>query len=150
MPKNRLTVIAALVILAVALLFIAVLLTSSQGERKSRMLVEDFGAQLQQVPLLGADATSTMQEKYERYVTPELLEEWLNNVQLAPGRLTSSPYPARIEIEDVVPQGAGYLITGVIVLETSEGEAGRQKVLIQVVPVDEQYRIAVFQQETQR
>ena len=37
-------------------------------------------------------------EHYGDYVHSELLMEWVNDPQIAPGRLTSSPWPERIEI----------------------------------------------------
>ncbi|HWO07104.1 MAG TPA: hypothetical protein VNM40_00815 [Candidatus Paceibacterota bacterium] len=92
----------------------------------ARMLVENFGRELQNVSLLAQrqQLERDMQNAYGRYVAPDLLAEWLNNPQQAPGRLTSSQWPERIDIQSVEQIGEGpmYYIQGEIVEVTNEGE----------------------------
>lgn len=63
-------------------------------------LVEAFGKKLQMVSLLAPEDVleQSMQENYGDYVSHTLLEQWLKDPINAPGRLTSSPWPDRIEI----------------------------------------------------
>ncbi|MFA6940537.1 MAG: hypothetical protein WCQ54_06070, partial [Clostridiaceae bacterium] len=58
---------------------------------------------LKSVPLLASkDALrKSMEENYGSYVTSPLIEKWINDPQNAPGRLTSSPWPDRIEIQSI-------------------------------------------------
>lgn len=63
-------------------------------------LVEGFGEKLKSVYLTSPPeiVRQDIAENYGDYVQSELLLEWLNDPQKAPGRLTSSPWPERIEI----------------------------------------------------
>lgn len=71
---------------------------SAVGER-----VEAFGEQLKKVSLLGPDDVlkQSIGTHYGELVTPKLLAEWLANPGIAPGRLVSSPWPDRIDINDI-------------------------------------------------
>ena len=57
--------------------------------------VEAFGRQIHRV---SANDPRSIEEHYEKYVSPDLLAEWLAEPSAAPSRLTSSPWPDRIEI----------------------------------------------------
>ncbi|MFA7310185.1 MAG: hypothetical protein WC050_04765 [Candidatus Paceibacterota bacterium] len=86
------------------------------------LTVAQFGKQLQKVPLLGSPETTrvTMESSYGPYVTTELLSVWEANPQNAPGRLTSSPWPDRIEILSVDPQADdSYVVHGMVIEVTS-------------------------------
>ncbi|HOQ09731.1 MAG TPA: copper amine oxidase N-terminal domain-containing protein, partial [Syntrophomonadaceae bacterium] len=63
-------------------------------------LVADFGQRLKNVSLLAPDdvVTKSIKENYAEYVSPELLAQWQKDPANAPGRLTSSPWPERIDI----------------------------------------------------
>ena len=63
-------------------------------------IVERFGQRLKNVSLLGSAAAvrDSIRREFGDLVTPELLQSWLNEPGNAPGRLTSSPWPDRIEI----------------------------------------------------
>jgi hypothetical protein len=71
--------------------------------------------------LAPADMVSqSMQEHYGEYVTPELLAKWQSDPQHAPGRLTSSPWPDRIEISDLTQTAKdSYEVQGQIIEITS-------------------------------
>lgn len=73
---------------------------AESAEAAVRSLVETFGSKLQAVSLLApADMVNkSMQENYGDLVSAALLAEWQSNPQTAPGRVTSSPWPDRIEI----------------------------------------------------
>ncbi len=72
-----------------------------------REVVERFGRALQQVSLLAPDTLLEDQVRthYGPLVTSALLERWLRDPTAAPGRETSSPWPARIDIDSVAPGG---------------------------------------------
>jgi hypothetical protein len=146
MNGNRYTLSAAIAVLIVAVLFVFVLLRPS-GEGEARQTVENFGKELQQVSLLAPDVAAQIETHYGPYVDAGLLASWQADPSQAPGRATSSPYPDHIEIQSVAPQGAGYVVSGEIVEMTSTGEAGREPVVILVVPEDRGYRIAAYQEQ---
>jgi len=74
--------------------------TQNNDEATVNSLVKNFGEKLQLVSLLGPEDVleKSMQENYGEFVSPTLLEQWLKDSINAPGRLTSSPWPDRIEI----------------------------------------------------
>jgi len=88
-------------------------------------LVEDFGKKLQLVSLLAPEDVleESMQESYGEFVSPTLLEQWVKEPISAPGRLTSSPWPDRIEIlsTDKISEGA-YEVKGEIIEIANEND----------------------------
>lgn len=89
-------------------------------ESEIRDLVENFGMRLQNVSLQAPDAAQEIQKQYSEFVTPALLEMWMNDVSKAPGRIVSSPWPDRIEITTLSKEGTDrYELTGFIVEITS-------------------------------
>lgn len=93
-------------------------------EAEIRELVENFGRRLQMVSLLAPDAAQELQKHYSEFVSPALLEIWLNDISKAPGRRVSSPWPDRIEITAMSGEGSDrYAITGLLV-EITSTEAG--------------------------
>lgn len=87
--------------------------------------VEGFGKKLQMVSLLApADIMrQSMQDNYSGYVTPELLAKFQSDPLNAPGRLTSSPLPDRIEVLSTEKISEGlYKVEGKIVEVTTTGE----------------------------
>src|SRR5574342_185687 len=62
-------------------------------EAEVRNLVENVGKRLQGVSLLSPEAAQEMQQQYSEFVSPALLETWMNDVSKAPGRMVSSPWP---------------------------------------------------------
>ena len=101
-------------------------------------VVERFGQQLMRVDLLAdsRELGNTAREVYGPYVTTLQLGTWLSDIRSLPGRETSSPYPARIEVRDAVPFGnAAFDVTGDIVYLTSvDGDpVVREPVRIRVV-----------------
>ena len=66
-------------------------------------LVHEFGTRLQNVSLLAPKEVleRNVRENYADYVSEELIDKWIKDPLEAPGRLTSSPWPDRIEIESI-------------------------------------------------
>jgi hypothetical protein len=103
-------------------------------------LVGAFGRQLASVSLLApADVVSReMRAQYSSFVTPALLDTWLEQPAEAPGRRVSSPWPARIDVLEVRPQDDGrWTVSGDLVHLTSEalfrgGAASREPLRIRV------------------
>lgn len=90
-------------------------------------LVEDFGQVLQDVSLLAPDAADQIEEKYAEFVSPDLLAAWMAEPTTAPGRLTSSPWPDRIEIENIRAVNEDqYLATGSVIEITSQEQGTDQ------------------------
>jgi len=94
--------------------------TNTAEEAAIRDLVENFGKRLQAVSLQSPNAAQEMQEQYSEFVSPALLETWMNDVSKAPGRVVSSPWPDRIEITSIVREEADrYVVVGFVVEVTS-------------------------------
>lgn len=85
-------------------------------------LVQNFGEQLKMVSLLAPNdiIKENMEKYYGEFVTPMLIENWLNDPENAPGRFVSSPWPERIDILSVEKTFEDeYKITGNIIEITS-------------------------------
>ena len=95
------------------------------GQAEVRDLVENFGKRLQTVSLQAPDAAQEIQTQYAEFVSPALLEMWVNDVSRAPGRMVSSPWPDRIEIATLSKESSDrYEITGFVVEVTSTEVVG--------------------------
>lgn len=84
--------------------------------------VISFGSKLKNVPLLASKdiLRKTMKENYGSFVIDLLIEKWVNDPQNAPGRLTSSPWPDRIEIQSAIKLSKDtYEVKGEIIEITS-------------------------------
>jgi hypothetical protein len=98
--------------------------SAAADEAAVRDLVQAFGARLKLVSLLAPTAAQDLQTQYAEFVSPELLAKWMSDVANAPGRLTSSPWPERIEITGLANPAPGrYTLSGNI-LEVTSVEAG--------------------------
>ena len=124
--------------------------STPSAEAAVRALVVAFGHELRRVSLLAppAQVEPDLRAAYAPYVTPGLLERWLADPAAAPGRTTSSPWPARIGIDGLEPAGNGYRVSGRVVLMTSvelsagHGAAGYEPVTLTVEPQGNGWRIA--------
>ncbi|MDD5109667.1 MAG: hypothetical protein PHI63_00440 [Patescibacteria group bacterium] len=93
-------------------------------EATVRTLVTNFGRTLKNVSLQSPTAAQDIGQYYQEYLAPSLLEEWKSDPSKALGRLTSSPWPDRIEIGSVQQFGSGaYEVSGKIIEVTSQEEA---------------------------
>ncbi|MBX5477046.1 MAG: hypothetical protein IRZ18_08000 [Clostridia bacterium] len=114
-----------------------------------RTLVEGFGQQLQNVSLLAPEdvVSKAMEENYSEFVSPELLAEWQRDPAKAPGRLTSSPWPDRIEIKSIEKRSeSSYEVKGDVIEVTSVekangGVAARRPITLVATKADEGWRI---------
>lgn len=90
----------------------------------AQAVAEAFGRALKDVSLLAPepDVARAMQEHYGRLVAPELIAAWSQDPERAPGRLTSSPWPERIEIASTTAETPlRYRFSGDMIEVTSEG-----------------------------
>jgi len=77
-------------------------ISAAEEEGAVRYVVESFGKRLQNVSLQSPNVAQAMREQYTEFVSPELLEAWVDDLSQAPGRMVSSPWPDRIEITEIV------------------------------------------------
>ncbi|KUG03757.1 hypothetical protein ASZ90_018850 [hydrocarbon metagenome] len=85
-------------------------------------LIEGFGSKLQNVSLLAPEdmVKESLHKNYGDYVAPMLLAEWEKDLRSTPGRVSSSPWPERIEIIKMIKlSDSAYDIQGEIVEMTS-------------------------------
>lgn len=92
---------------------------SNAEDSAVRATVTEFGSKLKNVSLLAPDASAQIAAQYGSYASPELIAQWQADVAAAPGRQTSSPWPDRIEVAAVTPQGSAYSVAGTVVEVTS-------------------------------
>jgi hypothetical protein len=119
-----------------------------EHEGDVRSLVASFSNQMDSVSLQDPDVASTIRKVYGPYVAPQLIEVWVQNPFGAPGRLTSSPSPDHIEIASVTKEETGiYTVTGVVILTTSTGEAGRIPVSLTVENIEGHFLITSYKEE---
>lgn len=116
--------IIAIAIILVGFYFYATADWSNEGAETSvRDLVLDFGERLQNVSLLAPTSTllADIETSYGEFISPELLAAWKNNPREIPGRLTSSPWPDRIQIQTIEEVNSlEYRVEGDIVEVTNE------------------------------
>jgi len=123
-----------IILLVVAVLVIVLLLglwaarspaDSPQQQQLAQHTVEQFGAQLKNVSLLAPTSTviAAMEQNYKPYVTNALLSAWERDPQSAPGRMTSSPAPDRIEVNEITRSNSSYVVAGNIIETASAGPA---------------------------
>lgn len=123
--------------------------TAQEDENEITALVEEFGAKMQNVSLLAPEDTvkQSMEENYGELVTPTLLEKWQEDPENAPGRVTSSPWPERIEIESIEKQtDSSYTVTGEVIEVTSVekengGAAAERPITLVVEKIDNKWLI---------
>ncbi|MDD3751711.1 MAG: peptidase M56, partial [Tissierellia bacterium] len=104
--KNQLYIIIGIIVLLMAIFIIYSISNNNDlnnDEEEVIKLVEDFGRTLKNVSLLAPrdSVIQAINENYSPYVTDELMQSWIANPRRAPGRTTSSPWPERIEINNV-------------------------------------------------
>jgi hypothetical protein len=98
----------------------AALTASPEDTTQITVVVEAFGRRLQLVSLLSPTAADDIRSQYADYIAPTLLDQWAADPAHAPGRMTSSPWPDRIEISSLTKISTGlYAVSGEIVEVTS-------------------------------
>lgn len=128
--KNFYIIIAVIVVLMAAFIIYSINNDNSSTDENDDAirLVEEFGSTMKNVSLLAPRdvVIKSIEDNYSPYVTEELLQKWINNPRIAPGRVSSSPWPERIEITEVDRLSDGeYSVKGRIVEITStEAEGG--------------------------
>ncbi|MEQ8175398.1 MAG: hypothetical protein ABRQ26_10075 [Syntrophomonadaceae bacterium] len=112
-------------------------------------LVNEFGTKFTMVSLQAPadDVRKSIQENYGSYVSSELMEKWLKYPLIAPGRLTSSPWPDRIEIQstNMVSEDT-YEVKGEVIEissqeKTSGGAAAKYPITLRVKKLDNRWVI---------
>lgn len=118
------------------------------AEAAVRGVIEQFGQRLRNVSLLGPRHVleASIRREYGPYATDALLAAWLKDPSKAPGRLTSSPWPERIEIREIRRAAPDrYVVSGEIVESSSGGEAPRRlPARIELIPMGGRWWIDAF------
>ena len=129
--RNQFYIIIGIIVLLMAIFIIYSIGNDNdlnKDEEEVIKLVEDFGSTLKNVSLLAPrDAViRAIEDNYSPYLTEELMQSWIAHPRRAPGRTTSSPWPDRIEINEVERLSEDeYSVKGRIVEVTStEAEGG--------------------------
>jgi hypothetical protein len=113
-----------------------------------KTLVTNFTGYEKSISVTGPTETvkSDIQQNYGQFITVDLLQQWRADPLHAPGRLTSSPWPDHIVIDSVSPQGAGYNVSGHIIMMASTGDTGSVPVVMLVIRENNAWKIAAYQE----
>jgi membrane-bound inhibitor of C-type lysozyme len=119
------------------------------NKQRIKKVVAGFGARLQQVSLLAPGAAKAMSRVYAPFVTPQLISQWKKDLQKAPGRRTSSPWPDHFVINSIQPGGVVYSVDATLVLMTSNeveygGNAGTKRIEMTLAKRDGKWKIASY------
>lgn len=140
--RNLIILLVPLVLLAGLLLNMRPLAMMSESEAVSSQIVYDqdvaetveaFGLAMRSVSVLSPNAADDMDDAYGPFVSADLLASWKASPEDAPGRETSSPYPARIQIGQMEGGTSGFLVHGTVV-EVVNGEDGEE--IVGTYPVE--------------
>jgi len=138
------TIVAISIIIVIAGVGCWVYQSSSIRQNQTELtavenVVEGFGKVLKNVSLLAPEeiAAQSIEDNYKDFLDPALLAQWKTNPSKALGRLTSSPWPDRIEISTIQRFGSGaYNISGNII-EVTGAEQTEGGLVIKVKrPID--------------
>lgn len=96
---------------------------------QARIVVAGLGDNLQKVPLVASKeiVAFAMDQYYAFYVHPDLLAKWKADPLNAPGRLTSSPWPDRIDVKNAVKNADGTFTVDAEIVEIANGASGKQE-----------------------
>ena len=119
-------------------------------------LVKDFGKKMKNVSLLAPQdvVSKSLQENYGELVSPTLLAQWQSDPENAPGRVSSSPWPERIEIAstdklaDSKYQVKGEIIEVTSVEMTQGGYAAKRPVNLTVEKLENRWLITAMKRDT--
>jgi len=130
MKINKKTIIVIILILVVALGGIFLLNNSQKKEKinqeqeQVKNIIIEFGKAMRSVPLAASEdiIIKAIENNYSDFISPDLLASWVNNPLSAPGRLTSSPWPDRIEIFSLSKNQDGSYVAQSNVIEMTSRE----------------------------
>ncbi|MGI6452361.1 MAG: PdaC/SigV domain-containing protein [Syntrophomonadaceae bacterium] len=125
----------------------------SSDETQVAEVVKNFGQNLKSVSLLAsADILkNSIQENYSPYVSPELIAKWQQDPGNAPGRVTSSPWPERIDILGIdIQSDLKYEVRAEIIEVTSTelangGYAAKQPITLTVEKINNNWLITSYE-----
>jgi hypothetical protein len=146
MNRTSLIVLIFIVIVAVGAYLVFVNPAASDAAL-ARAAVTNFGSHLADVSLLATstDVVDAMHNSYAPYVDANLLAAWDANPAGAPGRLTSSPWPARIDtVSSALNADGTYTVRGTVAEETSTGPSGTYPVTATVANENGTWLITQF------
>jgi hypothetical protein len=86
-----------------------------------RSIVVELASRMRRVSVLAADSIleRSLADAYGSVVTATLLDAWQRDPRSAPGREVSNPWPARIDIHTIDPDGATCRVDGDVVYVTT-------------------------------
>ena len=127
--------------------------SAANAEQQARIVVVDFGQAMQSVSVMASTdvAAGEIAQEYGPYVDPKLLAVWEENPAIAPGRVTSSPWPDHIMVNSVTDDGlGGFHVQGSVIELTSQDiAAGTQTaadpVVVTVSKVNGKWLISAWQ-----
>jgi hypothetical protein len=94
---------------------------ASQCGADARQTIDLLGHRMRSVSLLAPDSVirRELRDAYETLVTAAMLDQWQRSPADAPGRRTSNPWPARIDVDSITAEDDGCRVDGAIVFVTT-------------------------------
>ena len=111
-----------------------------------KQLVESFGTKINSVDKISSEENvkADIQKYYSVFISPDLMSKWQANPKDAPGHIVSSPWPDRIEVDQIsIISPTDYTVIGSLIWKTSTGES-KQGVYLSVVKEDDEWLINNF------
>ncbi|MEK7602272.1 MAG: hypothetical protein AAB472_02200 [Patescibacteria group bacterium] len=107
---------------------------AAESLARVRNVVYNFGDELKLVPTLAphAEFVTTMNKHYAMYVHPDLLNKWNAEPATAPGRVTSSPWPDRIDIDSMVKNKDGTYTVEAHIVQKASGQSSTTPALADI------------------
>jgi len=118
-------------------------------ENLIKNLVESFGKKLQMVSLSASPelVAASIQKNYAAFISPTLLVKWQKEPGEAPGRITSSPWPDRIEVltlerlSESLYKVGGQIVTITGAEKANGGFTAKQPIIFIVKKIDSRWLI---------
>jgi hypothetical protein len=126
--------------------------TEEENLKAIEKLIDQLGQKLKNVSLSSPPdiLKDHLEENYKGLISGELIQKWADNPSQGLGRQTSSPWPDRIEIDQIKKVGPGhYLLTGQVIEVTSVevsqgGYSGKYPVDLTVTLQEGQWLVTGF------
>lgn len=147
MNKKLLIILGSILIIISACIIFKNSQTNSVSTDKDRVktVVENFGTKLQSVSINAPIeiAASEIKENYKEFLDENLLNKWMDNPTQALGRVTSSPWPDKIEVKNIEQISENeYVVFGDIIEKTSaEDFINKENIQLSLKKIENDWKI---------
>ncbi|MDD4062691.1 MAG: hypothetical protein PHV25_02930, partial [Candidatus Pacebacteria bacterium] len=132
-----------IILLVVATILVFTINKNQDNDRQQiEGVVSEFGLKLKNASLLSSNTPLETKENYEGYISPGLMDQWVNDPMVVLGRLTSSPWSEGIIIDKINKSGPNtYNVSGRIINKTSDNLDESQSIEISLIKLEGRWLI---------